>query len=113
MRHQSRIFVTTVGIAASILAGCTGDTPDSISVSSDNLAAASTRITFALPAGGLDTVPVGAANDLSVADRARVQLASTAPAPVANSGALLTDLGADSNVGTTTSVAPVNMRDRA
>src|SRR5262245_35681841 len=113
MRQESRTLITIAGAAAAILAGCTGDAPDSISVARDNLGAASSRITFALPANGLDTVPIGSATELRVLDRARVQLASTTPAPVVNSGSALTDLGLDSNVGTTTSVAAVNMRDRA
>ncbi len=100
------------------LSGCDGGPAarkaEHLGVAQSALVAATAQVTVTVPAGvPIPTLPVGASGDLRISDRARVQTASLTPAPVVNSGGTLTQLGFDSNVGTTTSRAPVTMLDRA
>jgi PKD repeat protein len=119
MRRSSlQSIVGVAGLAATALAvaGCgRGGQGEAVEVRRGALGAATQRITVALPEGaGFDAVSVAAADELRISDRARVQLASgIAAGAIANSGTTLTDVGVESKVGTTTSAAPVTLRDRA
>ncbi len=106
-----------LALAASLLVACESGSPAPAKVTSvvrQDLSAETRRVTVSLPVGAAFTgVPVTAMNELRVSDRARVQFSNGTFAPVGNSGSTITELGADSRVGTTTSEAPVTMRDRA
>src|SRR5687767_9499450 len=97
--RRAGITLTTglASIAMLASAGCGRDRADAVTVESGALTAATARITVALPAGaGFNAVPVAAADQLRVDDRARVQLPSgVASGAVANSGTTLTNIGVE------------------
>ena len=122
MRHIDGVVLSARAVLLALfsilfgLGGCRGEAGNQTEVTASSrqaLAPLNHRFVITLPSTTLDATALGVSSSLRIADRAKVETAAGGFAAVASVGATLTDLGVDSRVGSTTSVAPITLRDRA